>query len=111
MSTYLLLRSTKKNAYFSSPAGDPGGSVQVPCRISRFGRHLGSAGTFCLDLMGSVFLARELVSDEALSSLCLLQVCLSFFSQISIKSFFKSTSSLIVRVNVVLNRTVVVDID
>ena len=63
--------------------------------ISCFERHLGQAGTFCLDLMCSVFSARELVSIfsylfayETLASLCLLQVCLSFFSQFSIKFSF-----------------------
>ena len=48
-------------------------------RISGFGHHLEPAGPFCLDLMASVFLAPGLVSDETLASLCLLQVCLSFF--------------------------------
>ena len=43
--SFLKLRSTKENAYFSSPAGDHAGlSVLMPCDFKRFGRHLGLAG-------------------------------------------------------------------
>ena len=51
--------------------------------ISRFDAILDRPGTFCLDLMCSVFLIRELVSilwhsftDETLTIFCLLHVCL-----------------------------------
>ena len=76
VSIYLLLRSTKENAYFSSPAGSVLSAMTPDFRV---GHHLEPTGPFCLDLMASVFLAPGLVSDETLASLCLLQVCLSFF--------------------------------
>ena len=58
-----LLRSTKENAYYSSSARDPMGSVLNAMRFHVLGAILDwLAGTFPLDLMCSVFLARELVS-------------------------------------------------
>ena len=58
-----FLRSTKENAYYSSPARDPAGSALDAMRFHGLGAILDwLAGTFCLDLMCSVFLALELVS-------------------------------------------------
>ena len=54
----ILLLSTKENAYYSSPAGHPAGIV---VDAIRFHGLTGLAATFCLDLMSSFFLARELV--------------------------------------------------
>ena len=43
--SFWKLRSTKENAYFSSPAGDHAGlTVLMPCDFKRFGCHLGLAG-------------------------------------------------------------------
>ena len=55
------LRSTKENAYYSCTVHDV---VTVPyaMRIHGLDAILDRPGTFCLDLMCSVFLTRELVS-------------------------------------------------
>ena len=75
---YTLLRSTKENAYYSWTVHDV---VTVPyaMRFHSLDAILDQPGTFRLDLMCSIFLARELVFI-----FCLLQVCLWFFSQFSI---------------------------
>ena len=75
---YTLLRSTKENAYYSWTVHDV---VTVPyaMRFHSLDAILDRPGTFRLDLMCSIFLARELVFI-----FCLLQVCLWFFSQFSI---------------------------
>ena len=116
---YVLLRSTKENAYYLCTVHEVV-TVLYGMRfhgLDRFGRHLGPAwptsspglfpffkgkalgtrlrpGTFCLDLMCSVFLTRKLVSilwhsftDETLAIFCLLQDCLKFFSRFSINFF------------------------
>ena len=75
-----LLRSTKENAYYSCTIHDV---VTVPyaMRLHCLDAILDRPGTFCLDVMCSVFLAREQVSflwhslaDETLVIFCLLQV-------------------------------------
>jgi len=49
-----------EKAYYSSPVGDPAGRVLDAIRFHRLGAILGwLAGSFCLDLMCLVFLARE----------------------------------------------------
>ena len=67
---YTLLRSTKENAYYSWAVHD---EVTVPyaMRFHSLDAISDGPGTFCLDLMCSVFLARELVFI-----FCVLQVCL-----------------------------------
>ena len=54
------LRSTKENAYYSCTVHDVYSSYTM--RFHGLDAILDRPGTFCLDLMCSVFLARELVS-------------------------------------------------
>ena len=97
-------KALRGNAYFSSLIAKENASysftvhevvtVLYATRFQGLDAILDRPGTLCLDLMCSVFLARELVSilwhsftDETLAIFCLPQVCLWFFSQFSIKFF------------------------
>ena len=77
-----FLLSTKENAHYVCTVHEVV-TVLYPMRFHGLDALLDWPGTFCLDLMCSVFLTRELVSilwhsftDETLAIFCLLQVCL-----------------------------------
>ena len=85
----------KENAAHYSCTVHDAVTVPYAMRFHGLDAILDRPGTFCLDLMCSVFLTRELVSilwhsftDETLAIFCLLQVCLQFFSQFSIVFFY-----------------------
>ena len=82
---YVSLRSTKENAYYLCTVHEVV-TVLYAMRFHGLDAILDRPGTFCLDLMCSVFLTRELVSilwhsftDETLAIFCSLQDCLKFF--------------------------------